>query len=57
MPLIKIKQKEGETLSELASRVLGLAKVAYKGTVQREREAVQAHLAEYYTDAIENRFV
>ena len=55
--LIKIKQREGETLSELASRVLGLVKVAYKDTVQREGEAVKAQLAEYYTDAIENTFV
>lgn len=55
--LIKIKQREGETLSELASRVLGLAKVAYKDAVQRDGEAVQAQLAEYYTDAIENAFV
>ena len=55
--LIKIKQREGETFSELASRVLGLAKVAYKDAVQREGEAVQAQLAEYYTDAIENTFV
>ena len=55
--LIKIKQREGETLSELAGRVLGLAMVAYKDAVQREREAVQAQQAEYYTDAIENMFV
>ena len=34
--LIKIKQREEETLSELASRVLRLAKVAYKDAVQRE---------------------
>ena len=55
--LIKIKLREGETLSELASRVLGLAKVAFKDAVQCEGEAVQAQLAEYYTDAIENTFV
>ena len=55
--LIKIKQREGETLSELASRVLGLAKVVYKDAVQREGEAVQVQLAECYTDAIENTFV
>ena len=40
--LIKIKQREGETLSELASRVFGLAKVAYKDAVQREWGVVQA---------------
>ena len=34
--LIKIKQREGETLSELATRVLGLANVVYKDAVQRE---------------------
>ena len=55
--LIKIKQREGETLLELPSRVLGLAKVAYKDTVQCEGEAVQVQLAEYYMDAIENMFV
>ena len=55
--MIKIKQREGETLSELASRVLGLAKVAYKDAVQCEGEAVRAQLAEYYTDALENTFI
>ncbi len=48
---------EGETLSELAGRVLGLSKVAYKDAIQRDGEAVQVQLAEYYTDAIENTFV
>ena len=48
---------EGETLSELAGRVLGLAKVAYKDAIEREGEAVQVQLAKYYTDAIENTFV
>jgi len=55
--LIKVKQKVGETLPELASRILGLAKIAYKDAVQREGEAVQVQLAEYFTDAIENSFV
>ena len=42
--LIKIKQREEETLSELASRVLRLAKVAYKDAVQREgRQLATGH--------------
>ena len=36
---------------------MGLAKVAYKDAIEREGEAVQVQLAEYYTDAIENTFV
>ena len=36
---------------------MGLSKVAFKDAVQREGEAVQAQLAEYYTEAIENTFV
>ena len=55
--LIKVRQKEGETLPELTSRILGLAKIAYKDAVQREGEVIQMHLAEFFTDAIENPFV
>ena len=36
---------------------MGLAKFAFKDAVQREGEAVQVQLAEYYTDAIEDTFV
>ena len=55
--LIKVRQKEGETLPELTSRILGLAKIAYKDAVQREGEVIQMQLAEFFTDAIENPFV
>lgn len=55
--LIKVRQKEGETLPELTSRILGLAKIAYKDAVQREGEVIQMQLAEFFTDAIENSFV
>ena len=40
--LIRIRPKEEETLSELASRVLRLAKLAYKDTVEHKGEVVQA---------------
>ena len=55
--LIKTMQRKVETLSEQASRVLGLANVAYEVAVQHEGEKVQAQLAEYFTDAIENTSV
>lgn len=55
--LFRIRQGERETLSELANRVLNLAKIAFKDAVQRDGEAVQTQLAEYFTDANRNTFV
>ena len=55
--LIKVRQKEGETLPELTSRILGLAKITYKDAVQQEGKVIQMQLAEFFTGLIENPFV
>lgn len=44
--LVRIRQDERETPSELVNRVQNLAKIAFKDVVQTDREAIQSQQVE-----------
>ena len=52
-----MKQKQGETLAELANRMRKLARIAYQDAGHKEGHAVQVQLAEYFVDALNKSFI
>ena len=52
-----MKQKQEETLTELANRMTTLARISYQDAGQREGHAVQVRLAEYFVVALSRSFI